>query len=42
VYQRHGWKAEKAAALRAWTTHVLAAAEGKPDTGNVVALPRHA
>ena len=40
VYQRHGWEAEKSAALRAWAAHVLAAAEGKPDAGNVVKLAR--
>ena len=38
VYQRHGWETEKAAAMRAWTAHVLAAAEGKAAAGNVVAL----
>jgi integrase len=40
VYQRHGWKAEKSAALLSWTAHVLSVAEGKPDAGNVVALSR--
>lgn len=42
VYQRHGWEAEKVAALRTWAAHVLAAAEGKPAAGNVVALSRRA
>jgi integrase len=42
VYQRHGWKDEKVAALRAWTTQVLDAAEGKPETGNVITLSRRA
>jgi len=40
VYQRHGWEAEKAAALRAWTAHVLSTAEGKPEVDNVVTLAR--
>ena len=40
VYQRHGWEAEKAAALRAWTAHVLAAAEGSDAADNVVPLAR--
>ena len=41
VYQRHGWETEKAAALNAWTAHVLAAA--KPAEGaatNVVPMKR--
>jgi integrase len=38
VYQRHGWEAEKAMALRAWATHVVTAAEGKAAANNVVAL----
>jgi hypothetical protein len=38
VYQRHGWEAEKAAALRAWTAHVLSVAEGKQEARNVVVL----
>ena len=38
VYQRHGWETEKAAAMCAWTAHVLAAAEGRTAAGNVVAL----
>ena len=42
VYQRHGWEAEKAAALRAWTAHVLRAAEGGAAQDNVVALRRAA
>jgi integrase len=36
VYQRHGWENEKSAAMRAWTAHVLAAAEGKAEAGDVV------
>ena len=42
VYQRHGWEAEKKAALDAWAAHVLAAAEGKQAAGNVVELRREA
>ena len=42
VYQRHGWEAEKAAALVAWTEHVVNAADSKPAAGNVVALSRRA
>lgn len=38
VYQRHEWETEKAAAMRAWTAHVIAAAEGRTAAGNVVAL----
>ena len=38
VYQRHDWAAEKRAALDAWAAHVLAAAEGRSPTGNVVKL----
>ena len=40
VYQRHDWAAEKRAALDAWAAHVLAAAEGRSPTGNVVTLGR--
>ena len=40
VYQRHDWAAEKRAALDAWGAHVLAAAEGRSATGNVVTLGR--
>ncbi|MGA8158829.1 MAG: hypothetical protein WB822_22015 [Rhodoplanes sp.] len=40
VYQRHDWAAEKRAALYAWAAHVLAAAEGRSPTGNVVTLGR--
>ena len=40
VYQRHDWAAEKRAALDAWAAHVLAAAEGRSATGNVVTLGR--
>jgi integrase len=42
VYQRHGWEAEKAAALQAWTAHVLASADGKAGACNVVAMARRA
>ena len=42
VYQRHRWEAEKAAALRAWAAHVLAAAEGSEAADNVVPLARRA
>jgi integrase len=38
VYQRHGWEAEKVAAMRAWGANVLRAAEGKAEADNVVAL----
>jgi integrase len=41
VYQRHGWEAEKEAALKAWTAHVIAAAapaEMKPS--NVLRMKR--
>ena len=40
VYQRHDWATEKRAALDAWAAHVLAAAEGRSATGNVVTLGR--
>ena len=40
VYQRHDWAAEKRAALDAWAAHVLAVAEGRSATGNVVTLGR--
>jgi integrase len=40
VYQRHGWAAEKAAALRAWAAHVVAAAGEKPALANILALRR--
>jgi integrase len=38
VYQRHDWAAEKRAALDAWATHVLAVAEQRSVTDNVVKL----
>jgi len=38
VYQRHDWAAEKRAALDAWATHVLAVAEQRGVTENVVKL----
>lgn len=38
VYQRAEFLAERRAALDAWAAHVLRAAEGKPEAGNVVAL----
>jgi integrase len=38
VYQRHDWAAEKRAALVAWATHVLAVAEQRGVTENVVKL----
>ena len=40
VYQRHDWAAEKRAALDAWAAYVIAAAEGRSATGNVVTLGR--
>jgi hypothetical protein len=40
VYQRHDWASEKRAALDAWASHVLAIAEGRPPSANVVALAR--
>lgn len=39
VYQRHGWESEKGAAMKAWTAHVLKAAEGRKPESNVVQLP---
>ncbi len=38
VYQRHGWDREKAEALRAWSSHVVACAEGRAESGKVVKL----
>jgi integrase len=38
VYQRHDWAAEKRAALDAWATHVLAVAEQRGVSDNVVKL----
>jgi integrase len=38
VYQRHEFLAERKAALGAWAAHILAAAEGVTQRGNVVAL----
>jgi integrase len=38
VYQRHGWEAEKAAAIRGWAAHVLRAADGNAEGANVVSL----
>ncbi len=38
VYQRHGWEREKIEAMKAWTGHVMQAAEGKSGRGNVVAM----
>jgi integrase len=40
VYQRHGWAAEKAAALTAWAAHILRSADGKVAAQNVVTLRR--
>jgi integrase len=40
VYQRHDWAAEKRAALDAWAAHVLAIAERRVPTANVVKLSR--
>jgi integrase len=40
VYQRHDWAVEKRAALDAWAAHVLAIAERRPYTDNVVKLTR--
>jgi hypothetical protein len=40
VYQRHDWAAEKRAALDAWGGHVLAVAEGRSASSNVVTLGR--
>ncbi|MGA7453099.1 MAG: hypothetical protein WBW73_18080 [Rhodoplanes sp.] len=40
VYQRHDWAAEKRAALDAWAAYVIAAAEGRSATGNVITLGR--
>ena len=38
VCQRHDWAAEKRAALDSWATHVLAVAEQRSPTDNVVKL----
>jgi integrase len=38
VYQRHEFSAERKAALDAWATHVLAAAEGRQPGSNVTPL----
>jgi integrase len=40
VYQRHDWANEKRAALDAWASHIVAIAEGRPLSANVVALTR--
>ena len=40
VYQRHDWATEKRGALDAWAAHVLAVAEGRSTTSNVVTLGR--
>jgi len=40
VYQRGEFMAERQKALEAWGAHVIACAEAKPATGNVVALRR--
>jgi integrase len=40
VYQRHGWEREKGEALKAWTAHVLRAAEGEGEVTNVLELRR--
>jgi hypothetical protein len=38
VYQRHEFLAERQAALRIWTDHVLAVGERRQAAGNVVQL----
>ena len=38
VYQRHGWEAEKVAALKGWTAHVLQVATGGSESSNVVPM----
>lgn len=38
VYQRHEFLAERRSALDAWAAHVIAAAEGRQASGNVIAL----
>lgn len=38
VYQRHDWKADKAAALAAWAAHVRGIVDGGEESGNVVRL----
>jgi integrase len=40
VYQRHDWASEKRAALDAWASHVLAVAESRLLTENVISLAR--
>jgi integrase len=40
VYQRHGWEVEKTAALRAWTTRVLAETRAPEPGHNVLPLAR--
>jgi integrase len=40
VYQRHGWEAEKQAALSAWAAHVLRAADAIATGNNVASLWR--
>nr|WP_299436827.1 tyrosine-type recombinase/integrase [uncultured Rhodospira sp.] len=40
VYNRHAYLDERRRALEAWEAHVLALAEGKVMTGNVVPMTR--
>jgi integrase len=40
IYQRHDWAEEKRAALQAWSTHLLAAAEGRLPAGKVLPFSR--
>ncbi len=38
VYQRHGWEAEKRAALQAWAEHIRRVAEAKEESETVADL----
>jgi hypothetical protein len=40
IYQRHDWAEEKRAALDAWSTHLLAASEGRLSAGKVLLFSR--
>ena len=42
IYQRHDFAAERAAALQAWTAHVVNCGAGQTATNNVVPLRRAA
>src|SRR5262245_13003911 len=40
IYQRHDWADEKRSALEAWSSHLLAAAEGRPNAGKILPFNR--